>query len=246
MEIAKEADAALAAAVTASPRQSDADIASVRAGGERLAALDAALATLEVMASSLSKQREKLSMEDLPTRMMELRIPSVGLPEVTPEQWLRDGAAELARAARILSGESNDEADRALREAILDGIKTPDEVVLRLEDWAHANIASDWDPERREAAFKWLVDNGCEGMLQTVVQVKFARGEKQMAEKAVALLQESFVDRVSVTDGVPWSTLSAFVREEVFDKNNSELPLELLGARVGKRARLAKERKKRR
>lgn len=230
------------------PRQSDEEIASVRAGGEELASIEAALAALEVQREILSKRREKLAMEELPTRMMELRIPSIGLPEVTPEQWLRDGAAKLQRAALILSGDANDEEAMALRNAILDAIKTPEEVQLKLEDWAHANIAADWEPERREKAFEWLKENGCEGMLQTVVTVKFVRGESELVEKVVSALEAELggVERIQVVDGVPWTTLTAFVRDEYFEKKREDLPLELLGARVGKRARLSKEKKKRR
>jgi hypothetical protein len=248
MEFTKDPDAGAAEAAS-SQKASDSDIASLRAGGEKLAAMDAAIATLETLRDDLSRRREKMMMEELPTRMMELRVPSVGLPDVTPEQWLRDGAAELARAARILGGESNDPAEIEARQAILDGIKTPDKVVLTLEDWAHANIAADWEPEKKEKALQWLVENGCEGMIKSQLVLQFARGEKKLADKVVAAIRKALgkrADEVSleISEAVPWNTLTSFVKEEVFEKNNSELPLELLGARVGKRARLAKERKK--
>jgi hypothetical protein len=103
----------------------------------------------------------------------------------------------------------------------------------------HANIASDWEPARREAAFRWLDDNGHGDLIKTVITVQLGRDEHIRARELRDLLTArgyTFTDEKAV----PWNTLTAFVREQ--DQAGNTLPLEVLGATIGRVVKL-KERK---
>jgi hypothetical protein len=114
----------------------------------------------------------------------------------------------------------------------------------RAAPYYRANIAADWDPARRNAAFEWLArrdpKTGGPGpaggdnpdIIKTVITVTLGRGEKAAAD---ALAAELAKRKIPFQRGlaVPWNTLTAFVRELVEDRKIMP-PLDLLGAQVGR------------
>jgi hypothetical protein len=113
-------------------------------------------------------------------------------------------------------------------------------VDLIREQYYHANIKAEWPEEQRQAAFQWLTDNGHEDLIKTVFTIQFPRRMYEVAlwlsEKVKTLRfpgkgKEIAMPDASVALGVPWNTLTAFVREQV--EAGNELPLETLGATVG-------------
>jgi hypothetical protein len=126
-----------------------------------------------------------------------------------------------------------------------DRIGLPDAAVdLVLEPFYHANIAVDWEPQRREEAFKWLEENGHGDLVK--VNVMFSFRKEQLADArwlqtAVKLIQaaqaecgietENTIPDPTMKMEVHYGTLTAFVREQV--ECGAELPLEKLGATVG-------------
>lgn len=102
----------------------------------------------------------------------------------------------------------------------------------KAQPYYRANIAADWEPKRREAAFSLLKSLGHEDLIKTEVIVSFARGE---AEKAGQLLERLTKVGYSpwVKEGVSWQTLTAWLKEQVEQRNNIP-PLEPLGATVGR------------
>lgn len=125
-------------------------------------------------------------------------------------------------------------------------------VDLVLEDYVHANIASDWEPEKRDAAFAWLEESGNGDLLKTTLSLTFprkaiaaARWAQAALETLVHYLQEAGAETHELPEqkiemGVPWNTLTAFCKEQI--KAGNPLPLEVLGCTVGKIVKI-KERK---
>ena len=111
-------------------------------------------------------------------------------------------------------------------------------VDLEMADYYHANIAADWEPEKREKAFKWLEDNGHGDMIKTIVTIQFSRRllnhAKAVVEKLSKMKIKGFgaVPEPEIGMAVPWNTLTAFVREQT--EKSVALPLDTLGATVGR------------
>jgi hypothetical protein len=101
----------------------------------------------------------------------------------------------------------------------------------KLAPYYHANIAADWLPERREAAFDWLEKNGHGDLLKVTVSVTFGKREMPQARKLAATL-EGMGLAPQVIPSVPWSTLTAWLREQV-EKYRSQPPLDTIGGTVG-------------
>lgn len=78
-------------------------------------------------------------------------------------------------------------------------------------------------------AYAWLEENGFGGLIKTEVVLHFTRGEleaaKLLAEKLKQEGYETDLDR-----SVHYQTMRAFLREQLFEKANASLPLELFGA----------------
>lgn len=101
----------------------------------------------------------------------------------------------------------------------------------------HANIAADWPPEQRDPAFAWLNKHE-PGMLRNQFVVEFgknSRAQQKALEKTLKAMKIPF----SNTFGVPWNTLTAYVKEQI-EEHNTTPPLELLGAKVGRIATIKK------
>ncbi len=123
----------------------------------------------------------------------------------------------------------------------------------RMSPYYKANIAAEWDPERRERAFAWLAardpDTGGPGprggdnpdIIKTEVVVQLGRGERATASRLEAWLRDN---QIPYTWGlsVPWNTLTAFVKELV-EARKIMPPLDLLGATVGRIVTIKPERK---
>ena len=101
----------------------------------------------------------------------------------------------------------------------------------KLSPYYHANIAADWPPEKRQAAFDWLEQNGHGDLLKVTVSVSFSKSQMDEARA----LEGQLVDMGHaplVIPSVPWSTLTAWLREQV-EKYHSQPPLETIGGTVG-------------
>jgi len=97
----------------------------------------------------------------------------------------------------------------------------------RRKSYYHANIPE----ERKDEAFAWLVQEGHEDMIKTQISIALGRGQVKMA-KAVRAAMDKLGAEYEEKLGVPWNTLTAFVREQI-EKYQVTPPLDLLGATVG-------------
>lgn len=115
-----------------------------------------------------------------------------------------------------------------------------------LKPYYKANIAADWDDERRQRAFDWLEQNGDGDIIKRVITVELGRGsEKKAAAVRKALTKLKVDEFVSEKMDVPWGTLTAWLKEQI-EKRGRVVPLETLGASVGQVVKVepAKEAKK--
>lgn len=104
-----------------------------------------------------------------------------------------------------------------------------------LQPYYHARIPK----ENQEEAFTWLEDHGHGDLIKTTMKVELGRGERELAKKVQEALKKMGVD-YSQDLGVPWNTLTVWIREQI-EKHQSP-PLALFGAIVGTIVKL-KERK---
>lgn len=175
---------------------------SLTALGTELFRVEERIEGLELQLEEAKKRRFELTMRELPDYMLRVGQDRMGL-----ESW----GVDLVR-----------------------------------EPYYHANIRADWPDEQREAAFRWLTANGHEDLIKTTFTIVFPRRMFAVAlwlkEKIKSLkypkeklsgiqVKEIAMPDASVALGVPWNTLTAFVREQV--EAGAVLPLETLGATVG-------------
>ncbi len=109
-----------------------------------------------------------------------------------------------------------------------------------LDDYFHANIPA----ENQERAYKWMKDTGNEDLIKTSFTIEFGLGEDKDAVKFEKLLDKNSI-AYSKKQGVPWNTLTAFVKEQfkVKKKPLTAKVLGMLGATVGRVAKVVKEKK---
>lgn len=106
---------------------------------------------------------------------------------------------------------------------------------IEIKPYYHANV-----PEaNQEKAFAWLEKNKHGDMIKGTYTVSFGRGEEKQRKSFQSYLEKSGFD-YSYKFGVPWNTLTAFVREQI-ETYKREPPLKLLGATVGRVAALKKQ-----
>lgn len=115
-------------------------------------------------------------------------------------------------------------------------------VVAKVAPYYKANIAADWSEEKKSAAFEWLDKNGHGGLIKTIISVELPRGSRGLAKQVKSALKKL---RVPYTEnpGVPWNTLTAFVREQI--EGGNTVPLDTLGATVGRVVKITEAKEKR-
>lgn len=114
-----------------------------------------------------------------------------------------------------------------------DGNMPPYEIEIK--PYYKANIPA----ENEAKAFAWLEKNKHGDMIKGTYTVSFGRGEEKQRKKFEALLKKGGYE-YSYKFGVPWNTLTAFVKEQI-EVYNRTPPLKLLGATVGRVASLVKK-----
>ncbi len=160
-----------------------------------------------------------------------------------PPEDITEGLGQISKVAlrlRKLQGdlERNETAGKAIQESI-DAIQEKElpEIMRRykmatfkLDDGStisvEAKVYSHIKEENREAAHKWLRDNGFADLIKTNVSLSFGKGEAETVDGLTKMLGEAGYSYVS-KDSVNANTLSAFVREQV--KKGQSPPVDLFG-----------------
>lgn len=152
---------------------------------------------------------------------------------------LEDEIAALDERKKCLSGELNEILQRELpdlfAEVGVDEIGLPDGTKYVIKDFVSGSLPK--GEFEKEAAIAWIEQNGGAETIKATVNLSFGKSEYERA-KAVArdLAEQGFEPSTDL--GMHPSTLQAFVREKL--KNGEEVPTELLGVYVGRRAKIVK------
>ena len=105
-------------------------------------------------------------------------------------------------------------------------------VDVKIDDFFDANIAAAWPDEKRQAAFRWLEDNGHGDLIKTSVEASFPRGTLEQAKKFFNDAKKAGIE-VKLAEGVHYSTLKAWLKEQVTKKHFIP-PLDIIGGTIGK------------
>ena len=107
---------------------------------------------------------------------------------------------------------------------------------LKLADGRHLKVTNYYGASikdaKKEAAFKWLRNNGFGDLIKNQVSCSFGRNEDEKAKSLIDTLNDQGYQSMQ-REWVEPSTLRAFIREQ--HEAGKELPMDLLGAFVGQK-----------
>lgn len=95
-------------------------------------------------------------------------------------------------------------------------------------------------PKEKDAGLRWLEEEGHGDMIRRAYTVNLQKDSEEEARALRAFLEEhdmAFEEK----ETVPWTTLTAFVREQI-EKRHKTPPLDILGAFVGRKVELKPKR----
>jgi|TARA_B100001094_G_scaffold300602_1_gene326172 regulator of replication initiation timing len=92
--------------------------------------------------------------------------------------------------------------------------------------------------DRKDEAYSWLRENGCDDIIKNDVTCSFGKGQDNSAKNVIAILQDAGFDPATKTHVHP-STLKAFVRERVTD--GKPIDLDMFGAFISNAAQLRRK-----
>ena len=110
---------------------------------------------------------------------------------------------------------------------------------IEVMDYYHANIPE----ENRPAAFDYLRKTGHEDLIKSEFKIAFGLREAKQAERFRRSLEKAGI-QYGETNGVPWSTLTAWFTKEHKKKPITPKVMGLLGARVGRVVKIVKQKGK--
>lgn len=96
----------------------------------------------------------------------------------------------------------------------------------------NANIAADWPPEKKLAAFNYLEDNGSVDLIRTEVSIAFTKEQRTQAKALVERLRKEGFE-VQVKQGVHPQTLTAWLKEQI-EVRKFTPKLDIIGGFVGR------------
>lgn len=106
-----------------------------------------------------------------------------------------------------------------------------------LNPYFHANISTKWSPERQATAFDALTESGNGDLIKCQIHISLPRGERELAAKILATLQNYYGISAELKEFVHNATLTAWLREQ-WEAHRPTPALDLIGATVGRIARL--------
>jgi hypothetical protein len=96
-------------------------------------------------------------------------------------------------------------------------------------------------PEDSDAGLRWLEKNGHGDLIKRVFTVKLPMNSKKQATSL-----RNFVQKLDLAyeekETVPWTTLTAFVKEMI-EKRKKAVPLDILGGLIGRIVKIKQEKK---
>lgn len=189
-----------------------------------------------------------------------LAAAAAAVPSAENLEKLREAALELAMVTREIEDLSANLQKQQAREAELKRTILPDlfaaagtdkiglpeaGVDITVKNYYKASISAEWPVEKQNEAFSWLESEGHGGLIKVTVSVSFGKGELDKAKELQELIRQSPIGNThppEIKMGVPWQTLTSFVKEQY--EAGEQLPLETLGAVAGRIAEVKKRKEK--
>mgnify|MGYP003657575000 CR=1 FL=1 len=106
--------------------------------------------------------------------------------------------------------------------------------IISINEFYNAHISK----ANQETAYRWLIENGHEGLIKNEVLLKFGREESVVVEETVSALQSRGLSP-EVRQSVHPSTLKAFVKEQFISGN--DIPTEPFSIYIGTKATIKKD-----
>jgi hypothetical protein len=103
----------------------------------------------------------------------------------------------------------------------------------KMASFYKANIAAGWEPERRNAGFKYLEKLKAGDLIKTEIVIMLPRDKRAEAKKLLKSLKKYSPE---VSEAVHSGTLSAWLKERL--KDGKAVDLDLIGGEVGTRVQL--------
>lgn len=139
---------------------------------------------------------------------------------------------ELKEAKAALAAVQTEDLPRMMEEIGMKLVMLADGSKVEVVDDVHCGITE----ARRDAAHKWLVDNGFGGLIKTQVIVSFDRGELDAACAYTEELNRMDPEHpAAMKDAVHPATLKSFVKEQL--AAGAEIPQDLFGIHPFSRAK---------
>lgn len=104
---------------------------------------------------------------------------------------------------------------------------------ITIDDFVAGSLPK--DEMKREAALRWLEENGASSLIKTEVSLQFGKSEHNRALSLVSELADKGYD-VSSKMGIHPQTLIAHIKDRL--RNGDEVPLETLGLFAGRTAKI--------
>lgn len=92
--------------------------------------------------------------------------------------------------------------------------------------------------DRKDEAFAWLRENGCDDIIKNDVTCSFGKGQDNSAKSVISILEEAGFEPSTKTHVHP-STLKAFVKERVTD--GKPIDLDMFGAFISNAAQIRRK-----
>ena len=217
-------------------------------------------------ARSRSKKRsllddvQEVGFTDAPTEDQSNKLSELGRQLLERDREIADLERRLSEA-RTARWKIASEDLPSYMESVGQNVIGLGDVEVVLEPFYHANISAEWPEERRQTAFDYLESVGAGGLIKLMLAYSFRRGELESARqvqfaietvaeminriRAEAGIEEPFVlPEPTLREEVHHMTLTAWLKERV--EAGSEVDLEVLGATVGRVAKVVRQKKRRR
>lgn len=159
------------------------------------------------------------------------QISLTALSQVEAQQAVIAAEAEVARLELALKVIKEQTLPALMDAARQTEITTSDNLVVKVEHIVRAAIKEDTPEEQKQAAFKWLEDNGHGSVIKNQVIVEFSKDQNEAAAKLVEALRKMVQVPVLRRKTVHHSTLTSLVRELLGEQDETKppVPLDLLG-----------------
>ena len=156
-------------------------------------------------------------------------VSSLAQKQLQLSQELSDLEEAVKMKKEELRVTSEQELPEAMQAAGLTEIKLSSGEKISVAEFYNAHISK----ANQEVAYKWLADNGHDGIIKNEVMLRFGKGETEMVDQTVDALKARGL-APEIRASIHPSTLKAFVKEQL--GAGSDIPTEPFGIYIGNKA----------